>query len=167
MDRLWAPWRINYILDGANMEGKNECIFCIYPAEGQDMDESSLIIYRSRLSFIIMNRYPYNTGHIMVAPYRHVANFDELFPEELEDITMNIQLGIKAVKRRLTPSGFNIGINQGKIAGAGIKDHIHIHIVPRWDGDTNFMPVINDTKVLPESISDTYKKIRAGMDEVI
>ncbi|MCL4557711.1 MAG: HIT domain-containing protein [Deltaproteobacteria bacterium] len=160
MDRLWAPWRLKYILEDIALGNNKACIFCFYPQNVHEKDRENLVLFRSGLSFIIMNRYPYNTGHIMVAPYRHVACFQELTKQELEDISVLVKAGINAVKETLDPGGFNIGINQGKIAGAGYEEHIHVHIVPRWNGDTNFMPVISDTKVLPESLLDTYDKIK-------
>ncbi len=165
MDKLWAPWRLKYILEDTAL-GKNKvCIFCFYPVDQSEKDKENLLLYRGKLSFVIMNRYPYNTGHIMIAPYRHVAGFHELSKEELEDITLLMKTCINALKDAFSPQGFNIGINQGKVAGAGYEEHIHVHIVPRWDGDTSFMPVISDTKVLPESLSDTYDKIKENLHE--
>lgn len=165
MDKLWAPWRFKYILEDAAL-GKNKvCIFCYYPEDKPEKNRENLLLYKGKLSFIIMNRYPYNTGHIMIAPYRHVSGFQELSREETEDITLLMKAGINALMGGFAPHGFNIGINQGKIAGAGYEEHIHVHIVPRWDGDTNFMPVISDTKVLPESLLDTYDKIKVNLHE--
>lgn len=165
MDRLWAPWRLKYILEDTAL-GKNKvCIFCFYPQATNEKDRDNLVLFRGKLSFIIMNRYPYNSGHIMIAPYRHVACFQELTKQELEDITLLMKMGINALKEAFTAEGFNMGINQGKIAGAGYEEHIHVHIVPRWNGDTNFMPVISDTKVLPESLLETYDKIKEKLHE--
>ncbi len=165
MNRLWAPWRLKYILEDS-VQGKGKvCIFCFYPSEQQPDDKENLVLYRGKLSFIMMNRYPYNTGHIMVAPYRHTSCFQDLSKEELEDISLLMKAGINALKDSFAPEGLNIGINQGKIAGAGYEEHIHVHIVPRWNGDTNFMPVVGDTKVLPESLSDTYDRIKEKLHE--
>jgi ATP adenylyltransferase len=165
MNRLWAPWRLKYILEDS-VEGQEKvCIFCYYPSRNSWEDKENLILYRGKLSFIIMNRYPYNTGHIMVAPYRHTACFQDLTKEELEDISILMKTGINAIMAAFSPDGLNIGINQGKIAGAGYEEHIHVHIVPRWNGDTNFMPVIGDTKVLPESLYDTYDRLKEKLHE--
>ncbi len=166
MYRLWAPWRLKYILEDTALGNDKVCIFCFYPQASHEKDEENLVLFRGKLSFIIMNRYPYNTGHIMVAPYRHVAGFQELTKQELEEIALLMKTGIHSLKGAFSPEGFNIGINQGKIAGAGFEEHIHVHIVPRWNGDTNFMPVVSDTKVLPESLIDTYHKIKGNMNEV-
>ncbi len=165
MDKLWAPWRLEYILKDAAPGKQKVCIFCFYPAGNSVKDKENLVLYRGKLSFMIMNRYPYNTGHIMIAPYRHIGCFQELSKEELENITLLIKTGLNAIKEAFAPEGFNIGINQGKTAGAGYEEHIHVHVVPRWNGDTNFMPVISDTKVLPESLRDTYDKIKEKLHE--
>ena len=165
MNRLWAPWRLKYILED-NVQGKDKvCIFCFYPSEKQPDDKKNLVLYRGKLSFIMINRYPYNTGHIMIAPYRHTSMFQDLSKEELEDISLLMKSGIHALNDAFSPEGLNIGINQGKIAGAGYEEHIHVHIVPRWNGDTNFMPVVGDTKVLPESLNDTYDRIKEKLHE--
>ncbi len=154
MKNLWAPWRIKYIL---NKKDKN-CIFCQKSQENKD--EKNYIIWRGQLGFIIMNIFPYNNGHLMVAPYRHVAEPSGLKENELLEMMLLLRKSIEVLKKVLKPDGFNIGINLGKIAGAGVEDHFHIHIVPRWLGDTNFMPVIADTKVMPEHLRETYKKLK-------
>ncbi len=154
MKKLFAPWRIEYIR-GKKME---ECIFCKLPKENKD--EKNLIVYRGKHAFAIMNNYPYNPGHMMIAPYRHVANFEDLKDYEIMEIYEISKLVILAIKNVMEPQGFNIGMNIGHAAGAGIEDHIHLHIVPRWSGDTNFMPVIGDTKVIPQSLKETYKEIK-------
>lgn len=153
MERLWAPWRIQYV----RAPKTNECIFCTKPKEMQD--SKNLILMRGARAFVIMNAYPYNPGHLMVAPYRHVGEFDRLSEGELIDVMRYVQLSMRLLKRVMSPHGFNIGVNQGKIAGAGIADHVHVHIVPRWTGDTNFMPVLADTKVVVEEIRSTYSKL--------
>ena len=165
MDILWAPWRLKYILEDVALGNNKACIFCSYPQAVHEKDRENLVVFRGTLAFIIMNRYPYNTGHIMVAPYRHVGCFQDLTRQELEEISALVKSGINAGQETLGPGGFNIGINQGKIAGAGYEEHIHVHIVPRWNGDTNFMPVISDTKVLPESLLATYDKIKERLRE--
>ncbi|MEM0016931.1 MAG: HIT domain-containing protein [Candidatus Korarchaeum sp.] len=161
--RLWAVWRMPYIKLLAS-EGEKECIFCTLPREGRDRD--NLILHRSNLSFIILNKYPYNPGHLMVAPYRHVANLDELEDEELMDVMELLRLSVRILRRAMGPDGFNIGMNIGRAAGAGFEGHIHIHVVPRWVGDANFMPILGNTKVISEALSNTYdelKKVLNGM----
>lgn len=156
MDYLWAPWRIEYIKK-AKDEEKEGCILCSKPSEKDDA--SNLIIYRGRHCFIIMNSYPYNSGHLMVAPYRHMANLEDLNDEERNEQFEVVSRSVAILKRVIKAEGFNIGMNLGRIAGAGIDKHIHTHIVPRWAGDTNFMPVTGDIKVVNEALKDTYKKL--------
>ena len=134
------------------------CIFCDKPGVGDD--EKALIVVRGELAFVMLNAYPYNPGHVMVAPFRHVGEFEQLTDEELADASSLLQRSIRALKEVGSPHGFNIGMNLGKVAGAGVADHLHWHIVPRWDGDTNFMPVVGETKVLPELLSGTFAKLR-------
>jgi len=157
---LWAPWRIEYIRSPKH-EG---CIFCDFPKENRDRER--LILYRGEKAFVIMNNYPYNPGHVMVVPYRHVAKWEDLTDEELLDIMRLSQLMIKAIKKAMKPDGFNMGVNLGRVAGAGIDSHVHLHIVPRWNGDTNFMPVIADTKVIPESLEEAYEELKKAIEEV-
>ena len=160
MKQLWAPWRIQYIRSPKH----DGCIFCDFPKENRDRER--LILYRGKHSFIIMNNYPYNPGHVMIAPYRHVGRWEDLNDKELLEIMKLSQLAVKAIKRVMNPDGFNMGVNLGRIAGAGIDDHVHLHIVPRWNGDTNFMPVIADTKVIPESLQEAYDGLRKAVEEV-
>lgn len=166
MDRLWAPWRSKYIesFSNENPDEKKECLFCEKAASTED--EKNLILYRSKHCYIIMNLFPYNSGHIMVVPYKHTPNFSDLSDDEMVDIMKIIKRGISALEIALKPHGFNIGANLGKVSGAGIADHIHFHIVPRWNGDTNFMPVISETKVISEFLSDTYRKIKDALSKV-
>jgi ATP adenylyltransferase len=153
VERLWAPWRMEYI--GQAREGEDQgCLFCEKPKEGDD--EEALIVARSELSFAMLNRYPYNSGHLMVAPFRHVGELEEVEDEESVDMQRLMQRCVKALKEAMHPDGFNIGMNLGTVAGAGIPDHLHWHVVPRWNGDTNFMPVLGNTKVLPESLSTVH-----------
>ncbi|WP_297520870.1 HIT domain-containing protein [Thermococcus sp.] len=160
MKVLWAPWRIEYIRSPKH-EG---CIFCDFPKENRDRER--LILYRGKKAFVIMNNYPYNPGHVMVVPYRHVANWEDLTDGELLEIMKLTQLMIKAIKRAMNPDGFNLGVNLGRVAGAGIDSHVHLHIVPRWNGDTNFMPVVADTKVIPESLQEAYDELKRAIEEV-
>ena len=140
------------------------CIFCAKPQERNDAE--NLVLYRSEHAFVMMNAFPYNNGHLLVAPYRHVADLKSLEDPELLDIMRLIKLCTEILSRAISPQGFNIGINLGQVAGAGIADHVHLHIVPRWSGDTNFMPVIADTKVLPEALAETYSKLRREFDAI-
>ncbi len=153
MEHLWAPWRMEYI----RMEKPEGCILCDKPK--QDCDALNLILYRGEKNFVMMNSYPYNPGHLMVAPYRHIANLEELTDEECQEHFDVISRSIRVLRQVFKPAGFNLGMNLGKVAGAGIADHIHTHIVPRWQGDTNFMPVIFDVRVLPEALAETYRKL--------
>jgi len=152
MKAIWAPWRIEYI----TKEKEEGCIFCDKPKEKKD--RKNLILYRGTAGYIIMNRYPYSNGHLMAVPYDHINDISHLDESETLDLMNLTVLGREALKI-LNPEGFNIGMNLGRIAGAGIEGHIHFHIVPRWNGDTNFMPVIGDTKVIPEYIDQTYLKL--------
>ncbi len=153
MKNLWAPWRIEYIL------GKREphCIFC---PESQGLsDEERLILHRGNLTMVMMNKFPYNNGHLLVAPWRHVSNLDELSEEEMREIMRGVTESTLVLKKLMRPDGFNIGLNLGREAGAGFEEHLHFHIVPRWRGDTNFMAVLDDIRGIPEHIKQTYSKL--------
>jgi ATP adenylyltransferase len=154
MERIWAPWRNEYI----QMEKGEGCILCDTPRENNVT--SNYILLRGDKNFIIMNRYPYNPGHLMTAPYRHIATLEELTDEELHEHFELVRRSTKVLKQAFNLTGFNIGINMGRVAGAGIEDHIHTHIVPRWQGDTNFMAAVSDIRVLSEALADTYEKLR-------
>lgn len=153
MKQIWAPWRIEYI----QMEKPKGCILCEKPRENKDVQ--NYILYRGEKNFVILNSYPYNPGHLLVAPYRHVGNLEELADDELHEHFEIVRQSVKLLKQAFTPDGFNLGVNLGAVAGAGIVDHFHTHIVPRWSGDTNFMPVIAEARVLPEALSETYRKL--------
>ena len=154
MERIWAPWRIEYIL----MEKPEGCILCEKPEE--DKDEQNYILYRGDKNFIILNSYPYNPGHLMVAPYRHTGNLEELTEEERNEHFEMVSRAIRALREAFNPGGFNIGANIGKVAGTGIDDHFHSHIVPRWQGDTNYVPVLADVRVVPQALAETYQKLK-------
>ncbi len=139
---------------------EGECIFCTKPKENQD--EKNLILYRGDISFIIINRYPYANGHLMVAPFRHCASIEDLTRAEASELFVLVQKAVGVLKATVNAEGLNIGINIGRAAGAGIADHIHIHIVPRWHGDVNFMPVLENTKVIYEYLTETYRKLKPG-----
>jgi len=158
MKVIWAPWRMKYILS----EKSEECLFC--EKANQKKDKENYILLRGKRAFIILNTFPYNNGHLMVVPYRHLANLEELSQQELSELTSLVMKGVTSLKEALNPDGFNIGLNLGEAAGAGIKDHLHVHIVPRWSEDNNFMPVVANTKVIMESLDDTYKKLSKAME---
>lgn len=160
MDHLWAPWRMAYINAASNGGDSKDgdCIFCTKPAETSD--EQNLLLWRGQHCFVLMNLFPYNNGHLMIAPYAHLATIAELDAATLTDIMLTAQRCLAALDGALHPHGYNMGINQGIVAGAGIADHVHFHIVPRWNGDTNFMPVLADVKVMPDFLHNTFRQIR-------
>jgi ATP adenylyltransferase len=160
MERLWAPWRMEYIRNADKVEG---CIFCLFPAEQED--EARLILLRGEHAFIILNAYPYSNGHLMITPYRHTADLDDLSDEEMLELMRLTRRAVNLLKKAFRPDGFNIGINMGRVAGAGIADHVHIHVVPRWNGDTNFMPVLGDVRVMPESLEAVYRQLSEALHE--
>jgi ATP adenylyltransferase len=157
MDRLWTPWRMQYI-ETAREPSDSDCLFCHKLALGNDQE--ALILARSGTAFAILNAYPYNPGHLMVGPTRHAGELEDLPPEEMADAASLLQRSVRALKQVATPDGFNVGLNLGRVAGAGMPGHLHWHVVPRWNGDTNFMPVIGETKVLPELLEQTYAKLK-------
>jgi ATP adenylyltransferase len=159
--RLWAPWRMKYIESAARGE-ESGCFLCQNPKQEDGPD--NLILFRGDRCFVIMNLYPYNNGHLMIAPYRHVGDFQELTAEEMFEAAQLSQLCLRALDATMHPHGYNIGLNLGRVAGAGVEDHIHLHIVPRWSGDTNFMPVIADTKVVSESLAESWKRLRRAFE---
>lgn len=157
MEQLWAPWRIEYV-QKARQPG---CILCQKPAEKDD--EANFLLYRGQYNFIILNVFPYNPGHLMIAPYRHTANLLDLTEQEAREHFDLIKKGLQLLKEVMEPAGFNIGLNLGRVAGAGIADHLHTHVVPRWEGDTNFMPVLSGTKVISEALTATYQRLKASL----
>lgn len=146
MEKMYAPWRMDYI----KSEKKDGCIFCKNSLRCDD-----LIVLEGETAFVMMNRYPYISGHLMIIPFRHLSQMEDLLPEEKREIFDLQAMCVKVLKEALKPDGFNIGMNLGKAAGAGVDDHIHVHIVPRWSGDTNFMSVVGDVRVIPEDIHKT------------
>lgn len=156
MEKLYAPWRMTYIENPSQEDGK--CIFC-FP-------EKSMLIEKNPNTIMILNKFPYNNGHMMVAPKRHGVMLDELDIEEMKLLMYDVQRAVKAIKKAYNPDGINIGINMGREAGAGVLDHMHIHLVPRWNGDTNFMPVIFDTKVISEYLEQSRVKITKALKEI-
>lgn len=157
MDQLWAPWRMSYIKNVDNHENEG-CIFCTKPAETRDKE--NLILHRGKYTFVLMNLFPYNNGHLMVIPYQHTSDMLDLPPETATEMWDNLCHCKKALSAACHPDAFNIGMNIGRSAGAGIDQHVHMHIVPRWNGDTNFMPVIGKTKVISQGIDETWESLR-------
>lgn len=165
MKQMWSPWRSQHIetFDPRADEQDGRSLFARLADE--DRDEENLILWRGERVFVLMNLYPYNNGHLMVVPYREVAAYEDLSPEEQVEIARTIARCITWLKRALQPEGFNVGMNLGKAAGAGIPRHLHVHVVPRWSGDTNFMPVVGEVKVIPEALRQTYRKLQAALSE--
>ncbi len=158
MEILWSPWRHEYITSSGSEKSPSDCIFCAAQQNPSD-DKRNLIIHRATHNFVILNRYPYITGHLMIAPYAHVGEL-RAAPKESTDEMMDLVKRCEQVLRdAYHPEGFNVGMNLGRVAGAGVADHIHMHILPRWGGDTNFMSTVSDTRVLPEDLMMTYEKL--------
>jgi len=160
MENLWAPWRMTYI--APKTPQPQGCIFCIEPTDEHDAER--YILYRGEHCFMMLNLYPYNNGHLMIAPYQHVGTIEKLNAAILADLMEQTQLALRALRLAMKPDGFNMGINEGKVAGAGFADHAHLHVVPRWEGDTNFMPVLADTKVIPEHLDNVYGQLKLVLE---
>ena len=156
-ERLWAPWRMEYIQGGADAPG---CIFCDKAAS--DDDDANLIVHRGERGYVLLNLYPYSNGHLMVAPYRHVAVPGDLDEGERSEVWALLDRALGVLGDVMAPHGFNAGINLGRVAGAGVEGHLHLHVVPRWSGDTNFMPVLGDVRVMPEHLAETRRKLAAA-----
>ena len=156
MDRLWTPWRMKYILKSSKK--KKSCILCDEAKKNDD--RRNYILYRGKHSFVIMNLYPYNNGHLLIVPNTHESDVDKLPVGELADLMMVTQASVNILKQAMKPEGFNIGINLGKTAGAGIPEHLHIQIVPRWTGDTSYLTVVDETRIMPELLDGTYERLR-------
>ena len=159
--RIWAPWRLEYVKDAAK-DNEDDCIFCAKPAA--DDDEANLIVHRGERCFVILNLFPYTNGHLMVAPYEHVGALQDLDADTVAEIMALAQKAMRRLEQVYSPQGYNVGFNQGRIAGAGFENHIHMHVVPRWGGDTNFMPVLADTRVMPQTLQQSYEALRGGFD---
>ena len=151
---LWAPWRIEYIL----REEDDGCFFCNYWAD-PGADEKNLVLHRGKECFAVMNRYPYNGGHLMIAPMAHVSRLGDVSTGVLTEMMGMVQVAERVLETELAPQGLNVGFNVGRPAGAGVEDHIHLHVVPRWEGDTNFMPVLDDTRVVPVALAELYARL--------
>ncbi len=158
MERLWAPWRMSYVGAADPADG---CLFC--DALASSDDRKVLVLLRRPLAFLILNAFPYSSGHLMAALTRHVGTLGEATAAELDEAMALVRRSIRALDRVYSPDGYNVGINQGRVAGAGVEGHLHIHVVPRWNGDTNFMPVLGEVRVLPESLEATYNRLSASL----
>ncbi|MGE5481150.1 MAG: HIT family protein [Chloroflexota bacterium] len=160
MEKLWSPWRSQYIDELNEENGSEPCFICSAIKRGEPSSKAmSLCVSDTYIA--LLNKYPYNAGHLLIAPARHVGEFTELTPAELTDINLALQQAIAALKAEMNPQGFNIGLNLGSVAGAGLPGHVHWHIVPRWNGDTNFMPLVSETKVVSQSMEEIYEKLLA------
>lgn len=167
MDRLWSPWRYDYINSGSDKKKESEpaCVFCSVLEDSSEADERNFVVYRARHNFIILNIYPYISGHLMVVPYMHLPDLDAA-PKEVTDELMDLAKRCQtALREAYRPHGFNLGMNLGRAAGAGVAEHFHLHIMPRWIGDTNFMTTVGETRVHPEELSTTYRKLRDKLKE--
>jgi ATP adenylyltransferase len=156
LDRLWNPWRFQYVTQEKKPEG---CIFCELPRLNQD--EETLIVHRARFNYIILNRYPYTTGHLMVVPYQHTESLQGIDDAAAQEMFALVRVADRKLREVYRPKGMNLGMNLGEAAGAGIAEHIHMHVLPRWIGDANFLTVIGETRILPEELSETYRKLKA------
>ncbi|MFL5311414.1 MAG: HIT family protein [Myxococcales bacterium] len=172
MERLWTPWRMAFIEQASDgtPPARPACFLCAKPAEGPQRDRENLVLYRGQRAYVLMNLYPYNSGHLMIAPYAHGGDLTALPGPTADELFALTRRAVGALGAEYHPDGFNVGMNLGLSAGAGVPDHLHVHVVPRWNGDTNFMPVLGETKVLPESLAQTYDRLlprfssRAGSD---
>ena len=153
MKSIWAPWRMDYILG----DKSETCIFCSKP--GEKDSKTDLVLYRGKLSMVMINKYPYSYCHLLLAPNRHVSGLEDLEVAEVNNLSLILQRSLIILKEAFQPHGFNVGLNQGKIAGAGIEEHLHFHVVPRWVGDINFMPLLAETRVIPEHLDETYDRL--------
>jgi ATP adenylyltransferase len=159
--KLWAPWRLEYI----RRPSPDECIFC-RAASPEAGDEENHVVHRGERCFVLLNAFPYASGHLMIAPYEHVPSIEDLDAEALADLMALSRRSVAALRANYAPEGFNLGINVGKVAGAGFEDHVHMHVVPRWGGDTNFMPVVGGTRVLPQALDESWAELRERFAEV-
>jgi ATP adenylyltransferase len=164
MDNLFAPWRAQYILSNSDKQrDETSCFLCDYPKS--DEDEKHRILCRGKFCFVIMNAYPYNPGHLMIVPYRHTADMPGLTEGETSELMALCQTAHRVVSEVMKPHGFNMGMNMGRVAGAGVDSHLHMHLVPRWNGDTNFMPALGETRIISEALSFTWKRLKEAWPE--
>jgi ATP adenylyltransferase len=156
MQYLWSPWRMAYLRNETSSGSRTGCIFCDKPAEQRDPE--NLIVHRGQLAYVMLNRYPYNNGHMMVVPYQHVDTLEALDAPALSELMLTAKQALTALRGMYNPQAFNLGVNIGTAAGAGIADHVHMHVVPRWAGDSNFMTTVASTRVIPEDLDETYRR---------
>lgn len=159
MKRLWSPWRMKYIAEEKN---KEECVFCVEPRQPDGV--KNLIVYRGEQAYVILNRYPYTSGHLMVVPFDHLSSLEQLRPQVRAEMMELVADCLQVLRVAYQPEGFNVGVNIGEAAGAGILDHVHLHVVPRWTGDTNFMSALGETRVLPESLEESYQRLKTAWE---
>lgn len=157
--RIWAPWRLRYVSKASE---QRECVFCAKPEQGDD--RAALIVHRGERCYVILNLYPYTSGHLMVAPFEHIGRLQDIDAGTTAEMLDLAQQAMREIERVYSPEGFNVGINQGRVAGAGVEGHIHLHVVPRWAGDNNYMPVLADTRVMPQTLEETYDALRGGFN---
>ncbi len=162
MDILWSPWRKEYL--EREKQPNDRCVFCL-ASEGLD-DKANLVLHRNEACFIVFNRYPYNNGHLLVVPFRHVGDLNDLSAEESANVMHVVRYGVRLLRSTFRPHAVSVGMNLGAAAGAGILDHVHMHIVPRWEGDTSFMTVLSGTRVIPETLEETFERLSAAMAEM-
>ncbi len=162
MKQLWAPWRMAYIDQGSKEDG---CIFCNKFLERDPRE--ALVLAQTQHTVVMLNKYPYNNGHLLLAPKRHEKNLSNLSPEEYADLNGALRRSVEILRHTLNPGGINLGMNLGKCAGAGVEDHLHWHVVPRWEGDTNFMPVLGETRVMPQHLLDSYDRLKAHFERIL
>ena len=155
--RIWAPWRLRYVKDANRSD---ECVFCTKPETGDDRE--ALIVHRGDRCFVILNLYPYTSGHLMVVPFGHIGRLQDIEPAVTAEMMDLAQRAMRRMEEVYSPEGFNVGLNQGRVAGAGVEGHIHLHVVPRWAGDNNYMPVLADTRVMPQSLEESYDALEGG-----
>ncbi|MHC4442457.1 MAG: HIT family protein [Planctomycetota bacterium] len=162
---LWAPWRMEYIHSLVEHEGKNDCFLCEYAGQ-PDKDGAHHVVWRGAKCFTVFNRFPYSSGHLLISPLEHLADMDNLDDGSLVELISQVRDSMSLLRKTVWPHGFNVGMNFGRCAGAGLPDHLHVHVVPRWDGDTNFMPVFGDVKVIPLGIEELYETMRGAVGEL-
>ena len=164
MKQMWSPWRSQHIVELHDKKEDRRSLFMRLAAE--DDDERNMVVYRGENLYVVMNRFPYNNGHLLIVPYRQVESFDELNEAEQVETARLISLCIGWLRKAVNAEGFNVGMNLGEAAGAGVPEHLHVHVVPRWSGDTNFMPTVGDIKVVPEAMHDTYRKLKEAVSSL-
>ncbi len=166
MDRMWSPWRSRHIESTDRWSDEERASLFLRIADANDDDEANYVLWRGETAFVVMNLYPYNNGHLLIVPFRRVEDYDALTSVEQIEIARLTDRCIRWLRHALEPDGFNVGMNLGRAAGAGIPDHLHVHVVPRWSGDTNFMPTVSDVKIIPEQMEETYARLQTAVDEL-